>query len=62
MHNVIIVHEVLIWGNEDCNPETATQIGLRNCSQYMGVRVEGKDSIYVILVKGDYMQSAHILL
>ena len=32
--------------------ETAPQIALRNCSKEVG----GKDSIYVILVKGEYMQ------
>ena len=34
--------------------ETAFQIALRNCSK----EVVGKDSIYVILVKGEYMQSS----
>ena len=34
--------------------ETAFQIALRNCS----VDVGGKVSIYVILVKGEYMQSS----
>ena len=33
--------------------EPAHQIALRNCSK----EVRGKDSIYVILVKGEYMQS-----
>ena len=33
--------------------ETAFQIALRNCSK----EVAGKVSIYVILVKGEYMQS-----
>ena len=32
--------------------ETASQIALRNCSK----EVEGKVSIYVILVKGECMQ------
>ena len=34
--------------------ETAFQIALRNCSEEVG----GKVSIYVILVKGEYMQSS----
>ena len=34
--------------------ETATQIALRDCSK----EVLGKDNIYVILVKGEYMQSS----
>ena len=34
--------------------ETAAQIGLRNCSKEIG----GTHSIYVILVKGEYMQSS----
>ena len=34
--------------------ETASQIALRNCSKEAG----GKVSIYVILVKGAYMQSS----
>ena len=33
--------------------ETAPQIALRNCSK----EVEGMDSIYVILVKGEYVQA-----
>ena len=33
--------------------ETAFQIALRSCSKEVG----GKVSIYVILVKGEYMQS-----
>ena len=35
-------------------PETAFQIALRNCSKEAGWKV----SIYVILVKGEYMQSS----
>ena len=50
----------LILGNmSTATLETASQIGLRNCFKYMvggGWGVEGKDSIYVIMVKGDYMQ------
>ena len=34
--------------------ETAFHIALRNCSKEVG----GKVSIYVILVKGEYMQSS----
>ena len=34
--------------------ETAPQIALRNCSKEVGEKV----SIYVILVKGEYMQSS----
>ena len=34
--------------------ETTPQIALRNCSK----EVVGTDSIYVILVKGEYMQSS----
>ena len=34
--------------------ETVPQIALRNCSK----EEEGKDSIYVILVKGEYLQSS----
>ena len=34
--------------------ETAFQIALRNCSKEAG----GKGSIYVILVKGEYIQSS----
>ena len=34
--------------------ETAPQISLRDCSK----EVLGKDNIYVILVKGEYMQSS----
>ena len=38
--------------------ETAFQIALRNCSK----EVAGKVSIYVILVKGEYMQSSTYFL
>ena len=34
--------------------ETVPQMALRNCSK----EVVGKDSIYVILVKGEYRQSS----
>ena len=37
--------------------EIAPQIALRNCSKVGG----GKDSIYVILVKGEYMQSSRFI-
>ena len=42
--------------NEDCDPDRAPQILLRNCSK----EVVGKDSIYVILVKGEYIAVKHI--
>ena len=38
--------------------ETAFQIALRNCSK----EVRGKVSMYVILVKGEYMQSGTCFL
>ena len=38
--------------------ETAFHISLRNCSKVVG----GKVSIYVILVKGEYMQSSTYFL
>ena len=38
--------------------ETAFQMALRNCSKEVG----GKVSIYVILVKGEYMQSSTYFL
>ena len=38
--------------------ETAFQIALRNCSE----ELRGKVSIYVILVKGKYMQSSTYFL
>ena len=38
--------------------ETASQIALRNCSKQVG----GKVSIYVVLVKGEYMQSSTYFL
>ena len=38
--------------------ETAFQLALRNCSKEAG----GKVSIYVILVKGEYMQSGTYFL
>ena len=38
--------------------ETAFQIALRNCSKEVG----GKASIYVILAKGEYMQSSIYIL
>ena len=34
--------------------DTVPQIALRNCSK----EVEGMDSIYVILVKGEYVQAS----
>ena len=38
--------------------ETAPPIALRDCSK----EVEGKDSIYVILVKGEYVPSSTYFL
>ena len=38
--------------------ETAFQIALRNCAREVGGRV----SIYVILVRGEYMQSSTYFL
>ena len=44
----------MIWGKmRTIAWETAFQIALRNCSK----EVRGKISIYVILVKGKYIQS-----
>ena len=37
---------------EDCSPGDSTSKALRNCSK----EIAGKDSIYVILVKGEYMR------
>ena len=42
---------------EDCSLRTP-QIALRNCSE----EVEGKDRIYVILVKEKYVQSSIFIL
>ena len=39
--------------------ETVPQIALRNCSKEAGG--EGKDSIYVIWVKGEYIQSSTLI-
>ena len=43
-----------IWGKMTAAQETAPQIALRNCSKKAGRKV----SMYVILVKGKYMQSS----
>ena len=44
-----------IWGKMSiAAQETAPHNPLRNCSK----EVRGRDSIYVILVKGEYMQSS----
>ena len=44
-----------IWGKMSIAPqETAPKIALRNCSK----EVRGRDSIYVILIKGECMQSS----
>ena len=46
-----------IWGNvRTAAQEIAPQIALRNCSR----EVEGKDSMYVILVKGEWAAIKHI--
>ena len=46
------------WGqNEDHSPEDASRITLRNSSKDIG-----QDSIYVILVKGEHMQSSTYFL
>ena len=48
-----------IWGKMKAIAlETAFQLALRNCSKEAG----GKVSIYVILVKGEYMQSGTYFL
>ena len=53
MHNLKVVS--FIWGKmRTAAQETAFQIALRNYSKEVG----GKVSIYVILVKGEYMQSS----
>ena len=44
-----------IWGKKRTVAwEIAPQIALRNCSKEVG----GKENIYVILVKAEYMQSS----
>ena len=44
-----------IWGKmRTIAQETASQLALSNCSKEVGVKV----SIYVILVKGEYIQSS----
>ena len=54
-HKVRVV-SCFIWGRmKTGNKETAPQIALRNCSKDAGGWRE--DSIYVILVKGKYLQS-----
>ena len=48
-----------IWGKmRTAAQETAPPIALRDCSK----EVEGKDSIYVILVKGEYVPSSTYFL
>ena len=52
MHNMRVA-SCFIWGKMRTTArETASQIALRNCSK----EAEGEVSIYVILVKGEYMQ------
>ena len=53
MHDVRVVSSVLFGGKlRTAAWDTAFQIALRNCSKEVG----GKVSIYVILVKAEYMQ------
>ena len=48
-----------IWGkNRTAAQERAPQIALRNCSKEVG----GKGSVYVILVKGEYVPSSTYFL
>ena len=55
MHDVRVVSSVLFGGKlRTAAWDTAFQIALRNCSKEVG----GKVSIYVILLKGEYMQSS----
>ena len=55
MHDVRVVSSVLFGGKlRTAAWDTAFQISLRNCSKEVG----GKVSIYVILLKGEYMQSS----
>ena len=44
---------MLFGANETAARETAPQVALRNCSKVAA----GKVSIYVVLVKREYMQS-----
>ena len=53
MHNGRVV-SCFIWGSmRTVAPEKVPQIALQDCSK----EAEGEDSICVILVKGQYMQS-----
>ena len=55
MHDVRVVSSVLFGGKlRTAAWDTAFQIALINCSKEVG----GKVSIYVILLKGEYMQSS----
>ena len=57
MHKVRVAS--FIWGKmRTAAWETAFQIPLRNCSKEVG----GKVGIYVILVRGEYMQSSAYFL
>ena len=58
-HSMRVVELNFIWGNMmTVTWETAPQATLRNCSKDIG----GKERIYVILVKGEYMQSSTNIL
>ena len=55
MHDVRVASSVLFGGKlRTAAWDTAFQIALRNCSKEVG----GKVNIYVILLKGKYMQSS----
>ena len=54
MHNMRVLSCFICGKMRTTAQETAAQIALRNCSKEKG----GMDSIYVILVKGEYRQSS----
>ena len=59
MYTLRIFTYVFIWSNmRTAARETASQIALRNCSKEVG----GTISVYVILVKEEYMQSSTFFL
>ena len=59
VHNIESCELSFIWCKmRSAARETASQIALRNCSK----EAEGKVSIYVILVKAEYMQSSTCFL
>ena len=58
-HSLRVVELNFLWGNMmTATWETAPQVTLRNCSKDVG----GKERIYVILVKGEYVQSSTNIL